>query len=46
MTREELERELYRRGKVVTTSAQQKCLTSMNGKQFVLIIDNINLVEG
>lgn len=36
---------LYRKAKIVVNAARQKHLCALNGKQLVLLLDDLNLLE-
>ena len=45
ITRRDFESALLRRSKVTINTNREKCLTSINGKQLVLVLDNISLID-
>ncbi len=45
ITFEKLEQILYRKAKVIVNQSKQKFLSSINGKQLLIFLDNVNLLD-
>ena len=45
MSFEKLEQLLYRKAKVIVNQDKQKFLSSINGKQLIVFLDDVNLLD-